>query len=228
VSTTPCFLGADPATVPLLGPHLHRPLGGMEDLGRELARSLDESQTAKAVVSPAPPRDIVSSNRTVLTEGDRPLNLPDIWRGRFERELEISLDARALATSRRLGVEDAHLEALAISRAPKGIAGSELGASQQEILRELLGTYIGRIADDLADRELAKYSGDGLHQLHFLWAGGLERGDPHYFRVQGGDLLAEYDNAQREGNHVHTVWRDLSADFGGDPLAQHYVSGHDH
>ena len=49
---------------------------------------------------------------------------------------------------------------------------------------------------------------------------------PHYYRVQGTDFLAEYDNAQRQGNHVHTVWRDLSNDFGGDPLAQHYTEDH--
>ena len=41
-SSTPCFLGANPASSPLLGPHLLRPLAGAEDLGRELVRSLDE------------------------------------------------------------------------------------------------------------------------------------------------------------------------------------------
>lgn len=50
-STTPCFLGSDPASTPLLGPHLHRPLGGVKDVGRELARSLDVTQARGAVVS---------------------------------------------------------------------------------------------------------------------------------------------------------------------------------
>ena len=36
VASTPCFLGADPASSPLLGPHLLRPLAGAEDLAREL------------------------------------------------------------------------------------------------------------------------------------------------------------------------------------------------
>ena len=39
-SVTPCFLGADPAVSPLLGPEPLRPLGGAEDLARELMRSL--------------------------------------------------------------------------------------------------------------------------------------------------------------------------------------------
>ena len=51
-------------------------------------------------------------------------------------------------------------------------------------------------------------------------------GEPHYYRVQGGTLLAEYDNTQRGVNHVHTVWRDLGADFGGDVLAAHYAHAH--
>jgi hypothetical protein len=55
--TTPCFLGADPASSPLLGPHLLRPLAGAEDLGRELvhghrverpARRPDRGQPAPA------------------------------------------------------------------------------------------------------------------------------------------------------------------------------------
>ena len=88
--------------------------------------------------------------------------------------------------------------------------------------------YIGRIHDDLADAQLAKLT-EQIDRLHFMWAGGIEGGQPHYYRVQGGDLLVEYDNAPRSGNHVHTVWRDLSSDFGGDPLAAHYTSGvHEH
>ena len=37
VATTPCFLGANPATSPLLGGAHHRPLGQVEDLARDLA-----------------------------------------------------------------------------------------------------------------------------------------------------------------------------------------------
>ena len=40
LSFTPSFFGADPADSPLLGPHLHRPLASLEDLGRELFSSL--------------------------------------------------------------------------------------------------------------------------------------------------------------------------------------------
>ncbi len=227
-STTPCFMGADPASTPLLGPHLHRPLGGAEDLGRELARSLDQTQSSLALVAPAPPVDIVGSNRAYLSDGDQPLPLPDIWRGRFEGEINRLLQSMDEQTAETVGSTPDHVEAVQFSTVPKGVRADALGSDQQEILRALLTTYVGRIHDDLADEQLARFHGDGLNDLHFLWAGGLEVGDPHYYRIQGSRLVVEYDNAQRAGNHVHTVWRDLASDFGGDPLAQHYVQGHQH
>ena len=101
-----------------------------------------------------------------------------------------------------------------------------------KLLRALLDVYVGRVPEELADAQVAKYAADeALDELSFAWAGGLEPGQPHYYRVQGGTLLAEYDNTQRGVNHVHTVWRDLALDtsgdfgglFGGDVLADHYA-----
>ena len=59
----------------------------------------------------------------------------------------------------------------------------------------------------------------------------IEPGEPHYYRIQGPRLLVEYDNTQRNVNHVHSVWRDPDGDFGDDVLARHYreaSSGHGH
>jgi hypothetical protein len=43
----------------------------------------------------------------------------------------------------------------------------------------------------------------------------------HYYRIQGDDLLIEYDNTTDDGNHAHTVLRRPRGDFGGDILAAH-------
>lgn len=228
ISATPSFFGADPAAVPLLGPHMHRPLAAVEDLGRELARSFGQEQASAALISPVAPQDLISSNRPVMAEGDRPRPMLDIWRGRLESEIAAGLQRAEQQTMTALGVEETHLERLAFTAAPKGLAARNMNADQKEVMHQLLMTYIGRIHDDLADEQAAKFTGEAMDDLHFLWAGGLELGDPHYYRMQGGDLLVEFDNAQRGGNHIHSVWRDLSADFGGDPLAEHYTSGHDH
>jgi hypothetical protein len=52
----------------------------------------------------------------------------------------------------------------------------------------------------------------------------METGEPHNNRIQGGELFVEYDNTQRDVNHIHTVWRDLRNDFGRDVLAAHYAT----
>jgi hypothetical protein len=32
-----------------------------------------------------------------------------------------------------------------------------------------------------------------LTELHFAWAGGIERGEPHYYRVQNETFVVEYE-----------------------------------
>jgi hypothetical protein len=225
-ATTPCFLGADPATSPLLGPHPLRPLAGAEDLGRELARSLDERQRAEAIISSAAPVDIVGANRPRVLAGDLPLPLTDVWRGHFGGELEARLRAVQANAERKAGLLPENLEAVRLTAAPKGIAAADLSSGQQDVLRALLDVYVARIPDALADEEAAKYRGQRLGELRFAWAGGLEPGQGHYYRVQGPGLLLEYDNSQRDANHVHTVWRNPDNDFGEDILATHLRTAH--
>jgi hypothetical protein len=62
----------------------------------------------------------------------------------------------------------------------------------------------------------------GLERVGFAWAGSMEPGQPHYFRVQGPSFLIEYDNTQNDANHAHMVWRDFTGDFGDDLLREHY------
>lgn len=232
VGSTPCFLGADPASAPLLGPHPLRPLAGAEDLGRELVRSLDEQQRAIAILAPVAPVDLVSANRVIYGagHGDLPLPLSDVWRERFDGELGQRVEAIQEQAERTAGLTPEYLDAVRLSSLhPRGLAGSALSGDQQEILRALLQVYVQRIPEELADAELAKFAGaDGLNLLHFAWAGGLEPGEGHYYRVHGPSLLAEYDNTQRGANHVHTVWRDPRRDFGADALQAHYRHGHHH
>jgi hypothetical protein len=80
VATTPCFLGADPATSPLLGGAVNRPLARVEDLGRDLVRSLRPELAARTVLLPRAPSDFVTANRTLLTDGDRVIPLVGVWR----------------------------------------------------------------------------------------------------------------------------------------------------
>ena len=226
-SSSPSFLGADPAESPLLGGHLLRPLGAAEDLARELVRSLDEGQAAEAMISPVAPVDIVGGNRAHLSDGDTVMPLPDVWRGRFTeprlRDLVHTMHETAEAKAR---LRPEHHRALSLTSAPKGIAAAAMTGSQRGLLRAVLGVFIGRIPEELAEQEAEKFAGQKLDAVHFAWAGGIEPGQPHYYRLQGPRLLAEYDNTQRDVNHIHTVWRDPTTDFADDVLARHHAEFH--
>ncbi|MGH3438837.1 MAG: DUF3500 domain-containing protein [Sciscionella sp.] len=226
-ASTPCFLGADPAAAPLLGGRESRPLGGAEDIARDLVNALDPDQRARAVLTDVAPVDIVSGNRARIGDGDRVIPLPDLWRGYFS---EPRLRDRVREMHRRgeeiAGTRPADHEAVKLTTTPRGLAAREMATTQQHQLRDLIEVYIGRMPDALADREAAKVAGEHLGAVHFAWAGGTEPGEPHYYRLQGPRLLAEYDNTQRAVNHVHTVWRDPERDFGLDPLAAHYAEYH--
>lgn len=228
VANTPSFFGADPASSPLLGPHLLRPLAAAEDFGRELVQSLSPQQRSQAVVASRAPVDLVTVNRSHLADGDYVLTLPTLFRGRLVDPFDqLMADAHAAAEV-KAGLTAADIEAVAFTITPKGLAAEVLSADQSEILRCLLDAYLDRMPDGLADLERRKYEGSALGELRFLWAGGIEPGQPHYYRIQGSRLLVEYDNTQRNVNHVHTLWRDLPGDFGGDVLAEHYRAHQHH
>jgi len=224
-ASTPLFLGADPAVSPLLGGAELRPLGTAEDLGRELLASLDAAGREQAIVSPVAPFDLVSGNRPRVADGDLPLGLPDIWRGRFTGATGELLEALQRRLEAGLSTRDEDLEAVRFTLLPKGVGGRDLDGGQRELLRRIVAVYVARLPDELAEVELAKYTERTLDELSFAWAGGAERGVPHYYRVQGPRLLIEYDNAQRAGNHAHSVWRDPDGDFGMDFLGQHHLQG---
>lgn len=230
VSTTPCFMGADPASSPLLGGALNRPLARVEDLARELVRSLSPDLRARAVLLDRAPSDFVTANRTTVADGDRVIPLAGIWRDeRFpDAEEQAKLQALSDAIDDAAGLTDEHHRTVAYSTTPRGVAGSDLDAGQRELLHALLGTYLGRVPEGLSPLPAYDPERDGaaLDTVHLAWAGSTEPGEPHYYRLQGPRLLIEWDNTQRGANHAHSVWRDPEADFGLDLLARHRTAHH--
>ena len=77
------------------------------------------------------------------------------------------------------------------------------------------------------------YEGYGLSEgasVQTLNLPGADRpGIGHAYRVQGPTFLIEFVNNQPDAaghpaSHIHSVWRDLEHDFGGDLLRQHLAS----
>ena len=103
-----------------------------------------------------------------------------------------------------------------------GIAYGDLNETQQTNLMRLVRTYTDIMPRPLAEARHAKLEKAGIEKLKFAWMGVFEPGQGHYYRIQGPTFVLEYDNTQNNANHIHTVWRDFSGDFGLDLLALHY------
>jgi hypothetical protein len=109
-----------------------------------------------------------------------------------------------------------------------GIPYTDLSQNQKKIFMELLDLYINNYEHGFAAGFRDKINKAGIDNLKFAWAGSQHPGKGHYFRIQGPSLLIEYDNTQNDANHVHTVVRDLTNDYGEDVLKSHYEKDHQH
>ena len=106
----------------------------------------------------------------------------------------------------------------------EGILHSALQPQQQLLLKRVIEVYVSTMETDVAAERLAVATRAGMDKIRFAWAGSTERGQKHYYRIQGPTFLIEFDNTQNDGNHVHSVWRDFNGDFGRDLLREHLAA----
>lgn len=109
---------------------------------------------------------------------------------------------------------------------PTGIRHDQLEAAQQADLERLIRHYLERSASDVAAAAWQRVRDGGLGSVTFAWAGSDAPARGHYYAIRGSDLLIEYDNTQDGANHIHSVWRDGTNDWGEDLLAEHYRAAH--
>lgn len=105
---------------------------------------------------------------------------------------------------------------------PRGLELSAMESNARVRVEALMDRFLGTLVPDLLAVQKRRVMEQGLERFRFAWAGSLVRGEAHYFRVHGPVTLIEHDNTQNGANHIHSVWRDLAADFGQDALADHY------
>ncbi|GAB3503038.1 DUF3500 domain-containing protein [Spirosoma knui] len=107
-----------------------------------------------------------------------------------------------------------------------GLTYADMTAEQRKLFLSLLRVYLTNYRVTLAKQQMDKLEKAGLDNLRFAWAGDLTpelgEGKGWYYRIHGPTVLIEYDNTQTNANHVHTVVRDLTNDFGDDLLKLHY------
>jgi hypothetical protein len=109
---------------------------------------------------------------------------------------------------------------------PDGLKYSAMAPAQRDLLMKVIDAYAGLMTPDVAAQRMAKIKSAGFDNIGFAWAGPVERGALHYYRVQGPTFLIEFDNTQNQGNHVHSIWRDFNGDFGRDVLREHIKAAH--
>jgi len=109
---------------------------------------------------------------------------------------------------------------------PSGLTAAEMTGDQRKLLMGIIDAYRSVMAPEIADLRLAAIRKAGVDRIGFAWAGPAERGQKHYYRVQGPTFLIEYDNTQNDANHIHSVWRDFNGDFGRDLLREHVKQSH--
>jgi hypothetical protein len=111
---------------------------------------------------------------------------------------------------------------------PAGIPFRDLSADQQSLVRQLVETYCGSMPAEVASERLAIIEKGspaaaglvhhGWDEIHFAWAGALEPGKGHSYRLEGPSFVVEFVNVQPDAegnpaNHIHCVWRDKTGDF---------------
>jgi hypothetical protein len=197
LTATPCNIGAQPVPAGVLNP-----LGRDEDEAFALLHSLAEPLRKQARIHPVAPADFVT--RQVPRVGA--VELPDY-------------EDLGIPTYR---INDQDRAALRFTRAaPAGVCADQMTDEQWRTLRGLLLGHTERITEELAEQYQALIDSLGRPDVHFAWAGGLEPGTPHYYRIHTSRLLIETVNAIDNGNHIHSVFRDLSNDLGHDLLRSH-------
>lgn len=107
-----------------------------------------------------------------------------------------------------------------------GISFDQLKAEQQAKVTSIVRHYVNRAPDDLARNQWRNFESEGFGSVKFAWAGPVEPGKGHYYSIVAKSWLIEYDNTQNDANHIHSVLREFTGDWGEDLLATHYRASH--
>jgi Protein of unknown function (DUF3500) len=96
---------------------------------------------------------------------------------------------------------------------PEGIRASALAAPHQTMLMDIVREWVGIMNDTFAEPRMAEIRAK-LPDTYFAWSGPTTNGSPAYFRIQGPTLVIEYAPQQGSVDHIHTIYRDPTNDYG--------------
>ena len=102
---------------------------------------------------------------------------------------------------------------------PEGILATQLNANQQALLLDVAHEWVGILNDEGATARMAEIR-TNLPRTYFAWSGATENGGLAYYRIQGPTVLIEYAPQQGDLDHIHTIYRDPTNDYGARLVAR--------
>jgi len=96
---------------------------------------------------------------------------------------------------------------------PEGIRATALTPQQQTMLWEIVREWAGIVNDAYAQPRMTEIKSH-LNDTYFAWSGPTTNGSAAYFRIQGPTLVIEYAPQQGSVEHIHTIYRDPTNDYG--------------
>jgi hypothetical protein len=95
---------------------------------------------------------------------------------------------------------------------PEGLLASAMTPAQQQMLFDLAHEWVGILNDEGAAARMAEIRSN-LPRTYFAWSGPTTAGSVAYYRIQGPTVVIEYA-PQKSVDHVHTIYRDPTNDYG--------------
>jgi len=96
---------------------------------------------------------------------------------------------------------------------PEGMLASGMNARQQEMLLDIAHEWVGILNDEAATAKMAEIK-QNLGKTYFAWSGATTNGGVAYYRIQGPTVIIEYAPQQGDVDHIHTIYRDPTNDYG--------------
>jgi hypothetical protein len=103
--------------------------------------------------------------------------------------------------------------------APEGILATSLTSAQQDMLLDLAREWVGILNDEGTAAKMAELRAN-LARTYFAWSGPTDPGSLAYFRIQGPTVVIEYAPQQNDADHIHTIYRDPTNDYGAKLVAR--------
>ena len=88
-----------------------------------------------------------------------------------------------------------------------------MNANQQAMLLDLAHEWVGILNDEAANAKMAEIKAN-LPRTYFAWSGATKNGGLAYYRIQGPTVIIEYAPQQGDLDHIHTIYRDPTNDYG--------------